>query len=193
MTFQEPMTNQNSAGAQGAFTSKSKPKLAVDNTMHDKEEIIAQAISKSQKPIIIITEAHARPNASYKMMRRALPNVPVVFESEAAKTNFIKGRYYDREIMNQTCVGHFERVSDYTSVPDHNLCHDIKTSDCVMVLGTPKADLQKELDRYGDYFINHTNALATTPRINFSVIEDMERKTLEWSAWTKQLMKPRSL
>lgn len=179
--------------AKNEFKPHTTPKLAIDNTIHEHEHNIAVAISQSKKPVIIITQARAKKYASYEMMRQALPNVPIIFENIETQNNFMKGRFCDLDLIQKSCLGHFENINDYRSIPNNDLCSEIKQSDCVIVLGTPKESLQIELDKRGDYFINHTNASAISPRINFSTIASITRNKDEWKNWNNSLQHRPSL
>lgn len=198
---------QESADAQGAFQEQSNLrkhiKLVHINDPEPSAREIAirriternwvKAIAKSSDPVIIITESRASDHyASYEMMKKAMPDVSIVFESDVAKANFAKGRFYDRELMHKTCIGHFEKADDRTTMLSEK-CLDIQKADCIIVLGSPQADLRRELNGHAQCFINETNAPSTAPRVNFSMLMDMRRNKATWKAAREKRMELPSL
>jgi len=127
------------------------------------------------------------------MMKKALPNAPIVAESLQAMRDMRRSHFYDREIMRNSCVGHFIKpTNDYSSM--HNdVCQEIQSSDCIVIIGSPTDALRADIKNHPKVFINETNAAPTKPRINFSLIMDIKGNKSEWKIWRNSLMQRPSL
>lgn len=147
------------------------------------ERKIAKLIAQSKRPVIIITQSSAQSYGNLsKRLQDILPNIPVIFENSDAQMEFKRSSFSMADNFNNRVVGYFEKIDTYES---NQLCDELKKSDCAIVLGTPKPDLQKELDRHGNYI--------TGDKVNLSLIEGMKRKTDAWATWNKDVQRRPSL
>ena len=170
------------------------PRLIVNNTLHDQEEALANQIIKSQRPVIIITEAYAESAAGLSnIIADTFPDVPVVCESANAEKNFITGRFCNSFRFRNTLLGHFTGAAEFgQTLPDR-----IKNADCIIVLGTPKhhGALTFALKNAPNVIRQETitNLDTIQPRVPFGKIEKMERPLAAWATWLKTTQRSRSL
>jgi hypothetical protein len=179
----------------GQANNNERPHLVVDNTLHNREKQIAKDIVSSTKPVIIITQDGAKTYGRMsKYITSVFPKVPVVFESAKAEKDFFSAQWCERAEFKNRCVGHFEKVCIYTTQQDQQTCQQLKSANYAIVLGKPTADLINTIEAHNvDYAINSSDASPTSPRINFAIIERMNRPEMAWDQWRAHLKQGRSL
>ena len=134
--------------------------VAVDNTVEQKNKEIAHKIAGSERPIIFISEQSAK---SYGMRGKYVadifPNVPVIFENEAARKGFIHSVGPDRQYYEEMTLGVAK-----VNTANESVRTVFDSCDCVIVLGTPKQECRNALESLKsdkcDIFISETVSSA---------------------------------
>jgi hypothetical protein len=191
-----PQTQNTSLSAKPTFMQKSQPELVVDNTIHNNEQMIAEVIVRSKQPIIIITNKAAKSMAAMgKYMSDTFPNIPVVFENNAAEKEFYTNIGSNSAYTTPQCVGHFQKYADeYSRTIGIEVCDELQQSDCIIVFGSPDKDLRNELSHHREKVLtNETNHPATSPRINMAIIGRMKRPVDQWKSWKQRIKHSHSI